>query len=889
MGASGQGVDSVISDFVSQAGGTYYVEASGAPGLQYDLVATRGADFSLHGNSFGTAQPLNGVGVALGSVEAGQPSLQSLDDTPGSFSSIYATDPTTGAFGSSITSPVPGGFYLFGQNMAADGVFTYYSDGYGSSGTIFKLDATGAVVASFTPPNGAIYTGIAYLNGDLYAVNVFVNSLDVFDATTFAYITTLQTNIFDSNLVGLAGDPDLGLLFAVGQTGGAGLLYEIDPSTGSVLGEAQDNNQGLLEQDMAYANGLLIVSDTNAAPGAGNNFLDEYDPNTGAFVQRVAPPYVGFASGLAGDGAQGQTGDWYQFSVNAGDNLQLTTTTPGGTSASGLQFVNDLSPTINLYDANGNLIATATGNAADGRNDVIDWTALSEGSYRVQVVGASATNVGEYTISVQGATGGPAPFTVTSTNPAAGSDLGFQVSTMTVSLSSSVLVSSVSTSDFSIDGNNALGVTVLDDHTLSFSFATTSNGIHNVSISGIENLQGTLVTPDSFTFETDDVPPVVVSSSIADGAVLPPGLLTETVTFSKPIQPSSVSTSDISLLGTIRGISYIPASISFDPTDTILTIQYSSLPTDAYQFVLEAGPANFTSAAGVPLSANYVINFSMPGGTSTISGLQPVLPLGSLVYQGSVDALLVSPRDVDTFKLTIDPSQTLAVVVTPVSPSMIVTVSLISPTGNVIGTATSASPGAAIVFPGVQSSKGGTYQIQVTGAAGPYMVEATLNAYLDQVTAPHDSIATALPIDPYSNKIAGNDTRIAVLGSIGGFAVHPGDAFVAAPGNHSIDLVSDATGQIINEISISDPMFSLRGVELGPNGILYAGVTVSFNGSSVSGELLKFDLNGNSLGAVMLPDDLAENFFYYPYGFSVAADGTFWVAQPNSGNVAHVS
>ena len=72
--------------------------------------------------------------------------------------------------------------------------------------------------------------------------------------------------------------------------------------------------------------------------------LDEYDPSTLSFLQRVFPPYQYAASGLAGDGLGGNTGDWYQFNVNAGDNLVLTTTTPGGTSASGLQFANDLQP-----------------------------------------------------------------------------------------------------------------------------------------------------------------------------------------------------------------------------------------------------------------------------------------------------------------------------------------------------------------------------------------------------------------------------------------------------------------------------------------------------------------------------------------------------------------
>ena len=59
------------------------------------------------------------------------------------------------------------------------------------------------------------------------------------------------------------------------------------------------------------------------------------------------------------------------------------------------------------------------------------------------------------------------------------------------------------------------------------------------------------------------------------------------------------------------------------------------------------------------------------------------------------------------------------------------TVTLISPTGNVIGTATSPSPGAPAVLPAVQSSKGGTYKIEISGGPGEYTVEPTLNAYID--------------------------------------------------------------------------------------------------------------------------------------------------------------
>ena len=78
---------------------------------------------------------------------------------------------------------------------------------------------------------------------------------------------------------------------------------------------------------------------------------------------------------------------------------------------------------------------------------------------------------------------------------------------MTVSLNDSVLLSSVSTSDFSIDGNAATGFTVIDSHTISFTFPTTVDGVHSVSISGLVDIHGTTLTPDSFTFKTDTVPP----------------------------------------------------------------------------------------------------------------------------------------------------------------------------------------------------------------------------------------------------------------------------------------------------------------------------------------------------------------------------------------------
>ena len=625
------------------------------------------------------------------------------------------------------------------------------------------------------------------------------------------------------------------------------------------------------------------MSEVSGAAGIGA--LDEYNPDTLGFLQRVTPPYQFSASGLAGDGIGGTSPDWYQFNVNAGDNLVITTTTPGGSSANGEQFINNLAPTINLYDASGKLVATATGNAADGRNDVINFTALTTGSYRVQIEGATSTSAGEYTIAIQGATGEATPFTVTSTDPAAGADLGAQVSTMDVSLSDSLYLPSVSTSDFTIDGVNATGVTVLDDHDLSFTFPTTANGIHIVSIGGLVDIHGTTLTPDNFSFATDDVPPVVVSSSIANGAVLAPGNITEVITFSKPIQPASVTTSDIELFGEVRGVFYTP-TFSFDATSTILTINYSNLPSDAYQFTLLAGPGNFLSLAGVPLQNNYVVNFTLPVGTVNVSGLTAVSPIGSLVYQTTLDNVLLSSSDLDTYKLAIDPQQTLAVLVTPVTSTMTLTVTLLSPAGHVIGTATSPKPGAPTLLKGVQSSTGGAYTIKVSAnEAGEYEITPTLNALIDPAAyggTPDDSIVNAQPLDPYANTFIAGANRTAVLGTIGGSLAQEGDAIVVE--SSDVIVINKSTGAIVERIT--SPAFSgldLFDIALAPDNTFYVLGDENF----FTGVIIHMDLSGNTLGVITLPLTDSPGFLS-PEGFGLdPRDGSFWVPLTNSGILAH--
>ena len=121
--------------------------------------------------------------------------------------------------------------------------------------------ATGSVISQGIPAGVPLLTGLAYFDGELYGVASFNTNLYVIDPNTFQVVNTIVSGLGSNTVTeGLAGDPDLGVLFAVSQ-GSPGELFEIDPTTGDVLNSEPTNSQGY-EQDLAYVNGQLIVSDS---------------------------------------------------------------------------------------------------------------------------------------------------------------------------------------------------------------------------------------------------------------------------------------------------------------------------------------------------------------------------------------------------------------------------------------------------------------------------------------------------------------------------------------------------------------------------------------------------------------------------------------------------
>ena len=605
--------------------------------------------------------------------------------------------------------------------------------------------------------------------------------------------------------------------------------------------------------------------------------------------------------------------DYYSVNANAGDNLSFTTTTPAGGPG---EFINNLYPELLLYDPNGNLVAVAAGNASDGRNSVIDFTVPDgdAGSWVIEVTASPNTPLpssGEYGLLATGATGALSPFVVTGSTPAPGA-LVQPPTDIIVTFNDPVLGTSLTPGELEVNGVAATAVTLVNGNTVDWSIPAsafpTGIDLPNVVTIGadasgdqVTDVSGQTLVPYSYTFFTTNVAPTVVSSSI-DGQVFSPAPadVTEVVTFSQPMDTSFTTSSSFSLEGNFLNVSYAAASFSWDPTGTILTITYDNLPNDTYTLTLFA--SGFENLVGIPLASNYVANFSVALGTAAFTTpFTPVKPLGDLIYTSTDDPVLVTPTDVDFLTVSLNAGETLTLVGSPTTPSLQLFLTVLDPDSNVVANASAPAPGADAVIETAPVATTGTYTIavyDVNGNIGQYSIQATLNAFVKTGTS-NDTIATAQDLTGTSYGLGtGGADRLGVVGSLPSNFLSTGDVYVSARdwgfsfgGTPSAIVRFNSAGTIEQVIEVpQDQLFSLSGVELDPvNNMLYAAVTTSFNANSVSGELLEFNpITGQEVATITLPDDQADSGFYYPYGFSIGSDGSFWLPQPNSGNIIHL-
>jgi sugar lactone lactonase YvrE len=880
------GAEQVIDSFIAPAAGTYYVQVSGN-GVQYDVVLSKGSAFANGSNtSLAGAQNLfptsGGAESVLGSLA--QVSLFGVDWQNAANQLIHAINTQTGAFTSTITAPATPVTNPFGFNMAFDGQHLWFNDGaFFGSNTIFELDpGSGAVIKSFASPTPELL-GLAYLNGFLYGTDA--TNIYQIDPSSGGLVGQFAPGL-DGAVTGIAGDPTRGAsgtLWAVSQFH---TLFQIDVATKAIVNAVPDG-LALNEQDLGYNNNELYVSETF---GPGANDIAVYDANTLTLKRDLKMNVSTFISGLGADGFSLTEPGYYAINAVNGNKLKISATTPYSDGSKPFAPYN-LSLVLNLYDGNGNLLATS---GAASQNPTLNYTAAATGTLYVQVVSGNG-NGGDYTLTVKAATGALPDFTVTGTNPPANAYVK-PITSVTVDFNDTILLSSLPTASVTFGGKAATGYVVDNDHEVTWFVQGLPPGLnvpYKFKIAGgaVVDIHGVGLDAFTETIFVNTVPPQVILSSITDNQILKTGDLTYSATFNEPINPATFSAASFDLHGVYNNTNYAATSFAFNASDTKVTIKYSNLPEDAYDLTLFS--AGITDRAGYNLfPGDFAVNFFLVHGTEALPlTFSSVGQPGTLIYQGSFSDVVVPGGGSNTYTVKLAKSQTLTLDLTS-DTNLQGTVALYAPSGNLIDSFSASGKGGEVVLQTEPVATAGTYKVVISGAngtAGLFNLQATLNAALENSLhggSSNGTLGTAQDLGGSFVALGGTATRGAVLGAINQLVVNAGDIYVSERGGAGVIVVANAGG-ITSQIS--NPAFAtgtIQAIHEGPDGNIYVGLDTA-PGTGAGGELLKFSPGGALLATIKLPPDSA-GFFYYPFGFAVAADGSFWVAQPNSANVVHV-
>lgn len=170
------------------------------------------------------------------------------------------------------------------------------------------------------------------------------------------------------------------------------LLY--DPSGNLVAvaaGNAPDGSSSIIGFTVPLGDAGKWTSQITSSPN--------YPPTNFNFDLRITGSFQTYQTDVLGTYDAANHSGFYAVGANVGDNLHFFVKA-GATGAAELL----------LYDPNGNLVAVAAGNAADGVSSIIDFTvpAGDAGNWFVEVTGSPNVpdpNFFDYDLQISGATG----------------------------------------------------------------------------------------------------------------------------------------------------------------------------------------------------------------------------------------------------------------------------------------------------------------------------------------------------------------------------------------------------------------------------------------------------------------------------------------------------
>ncbi len=265
---------------------------------------------------------------------------------------------------------------------------------------------------------------------------------------------------------------------------------------------------------------------------------------------------------------------------------------------------------------------------------------------------------------------------------------------------------------------------------------------------------------------------VTATAPPQNGVFTLPGPFTYDVTFSAPVNPASVATSDLTLSG-IAGAFVSGATVLAG--DTIVRFTISGISVEGV-LTASINAGQITNTSGDPnslFSADYQVDFVT---ASYPTPLLSVNPLGSLVYDPSISGVVSFAGDVDNFTLNLDANQTLSLILTPTSPGLQPRIELFDPANVSLGFASAPAAGQ---ISGIQTrsiTSGGVHRFAVSGTGGSvggYTLEAILNSAFELegkvVGATNNTAGTAQSISGSFLTLLtslGSAQRGAVLGTL---------------------------------------------------------------------------------------------------------------------------
>ena len=215
---------------------------------------------------------------------------------------IYEINPDNGQVMNSFQTPVSANF---ASGLAFSGEYLFFTDGDYTQ-NIFVLDPQNGNIITSYPSQSSYCDGLAYIDPYLYVSQNYSTAITVLNPLNgnLVEIINAQAPIWG----GLDGGGDR--LFASDNF----MLYELNPQNGSIINSFFTNNS-------IYGIGFTLERLFTSVTWGG---IDEYDPNTGNFIQTIST--TGYA-GLAGGG--NRDADWLsenpvQVTIPAGDSVNIS-------------------------------------------------------------------------------------------------------------------------------------------------------------------------------------------------------------------------------------------------------------------------------------------------------------------------------------------------------------------------------------------------------------------------------------------------------------------------------------------------------------------------------------------------------------------------------------